>query len=151
MHYLNEKISESDKLIIQELGRDATQTSNQIAKKLGMSASTVRRRVSKLIKSGVLRIIAVPNPKVIGEEGWAVLGLSVALDMIDRIEDQLAVYDEVYTIASSFGRFEIIVLAQFPSIDQLKAFVREELARIPGIKGVETFVLTRPKKLYGLI
>ena len=90
--------------------------------------------------------MAVPNPKVIGEEGWAVSGLSVALDIFDRIEDQLTVYDEVYTIASSFGRFEIIVLGQFPSIDQLKAFIREELARIPSIGAIEGFGSNQTKE-----
>ncbi|MBA7501235.1 hypothetical protein ES704_03997 [subsurface metagenome] len=145
------KITDSDIRIIQELRCDATQSSDQLAKKLGMASSTIRRKVAALIKSGAIRSIVVPHPDVIGYGGWALLGISVTPELVNAVTDELASFDAIYTIASSFGRFDIIALVQCASADELQSFIRDELPKVSGIKGIETFILMRPRKYHGVV
>lgn len=148
---LAKNLNDIDKLIIHELCHDASPTSHELAQKLRMAPSTVRRRVSNLIKSGAIRLIAVPNLELLGYEGWAVLGMNVALDRVDDVINELVVFDAIYTLASSFGRFDVIALVQFVTIDELRNFVGEIQSKITSIKHIETIVLTRPRKYYGLV
>lgn len=145
------KITDSDIRIIQELRCDATQSSDQLAKKLGMASSTIRRKVAALIKSGAIRSIVVPHPDVIGYGGWALLGISVTPELVNTVTDELARFDDIYTVASSFGRFDIIALVQCASADELQSFIRGELPKVSGIKGIETFILMRPRKYHGVV
>jgi len=145
------KINDSDIRIIQELRCDATQSSDQLAKKLGMASSTIRRKVAALIRSGAIRSIVVPHPDVIGYGGWAFLGISVTLELVDTVTDELARFDVIYTIASSFGRFDIIALVQCASANELQSFIRDELSKVLGIKAIETFVLMQPRKYHGVV
>jgi len=145
------RITDSDMRIIQELRRDATQSSDELAQKLGMAPSTIRRKVATLIKSGAIRSIVVPHPDLIGYDGWAVLGLNIMPELVETVTDELAKFDAIYTIASSFGRFDTIALIQCASANELKSFIREELSKVPGIKAIETFILTRPRKYHGVL
>ena len=55
-----------DRQLIRLLEKDARQSSEQLAKKLAVSSTTVRRRLRRLIQQGVLRIVAVVEPKKAG-------------------------------------------------------------------------------------
>jgi len=148
---LGKGLSESDMRIVRELSVNASQTSEQLAGKLGLAPSTVRQKVAKLLKSGVVRIIGVPDPSVIAYHGWAVLGINTSPSKVDSVVRELAQSDAIYTIASSLGQFDVIALAQFATIDELQVFTREKLPKVVGVKGIEVFVLTRPKKYHGII
>lgn len=143
-------LSESELAIIRELSIDASQTSKQLAGKLGLAPSTIRQKVAKLLKSGAVRIIGVPDPSIINYHGWAVLGIKTNLNKIDSVVRELAELEAIYTIASSFGQFDVIALTQFATMDQLQVFTRKKLPKIVGVEGIEVFVLTRPKKYHGI-
>jgi len=151
MSPLRKGLSESEIRIIRELSLDASQTSEQLARKLGLAASTIRQKIAKMLKSGTVCIIGVPNPSVINYQGWAVMGINATPDGVENIIHELTQFDAIYTIASSFGRFDIIALAQFASIDEIQVFVKETLPQMTGFKDVEVFVLTRPRKYHGVV
>jgi DNA-binding Lrp family transcriptional regulator len=71
--------------------------------------------------------------------------------LVNAVTDELASFDAIYTIASSFGRFDIIALVQCASADELQSFIRDELPKVSGIKGIETFILMRPRKYHGVV
>jgi len=53
----------TDQQLIRLLAEDARQTSEALAKQLGVNPSTVRHGLQKLTKDGVIRIVAHPKPK----------------------------------------------------------------------------------------
>ncbi|MEJ2739788.1 MAG: AsnC family transcriptional regulator, partial [Dehalococcoidia bacterium] len=55
-----------DTQLIQLLGQDARQDSKTLAKELNTSSATVRRRLKKLLQSGILHIIGVIDPSEVG-------------------------------------------------------------------------------------
>jgi len=62
-----------DERLIELLSQDARQSSQALAKQLSVSSSTFRRRISKLVKRGVLRFAALAEPS---ESGWQIAGFS---------------------------------------------------------------------------
>ena len=136
--------------IIQELQQDATQSSRGLAEKLGREASTIRRRVARLIKNNLIKIIAVPHPSQENYEAWAILGINTAVGHQETVTNGLAKCDLLYTIANCLGRFDIVALGHFPSMEELYHFADTKLSRLKGITRVETLVLMPPKKYHGL-
>jgi len=62
-----------DEQLIELLSHDARQSSQALAKQLNVSSSTIRRRISKLVKRGVLCFAALAES---AEFGWQIEGLS---------------------------------------------------------------------------
>ena len=135
-----------DKNLIELLARDARQSSEALAKQLNVSPATIRRRINKLIQSGVVRIVAVGDPNKIGFPLAAVICFDVAHEKLDSVMEMLANRREVRWVSSSTGRFDIIALARFHSTDELSDFMQKEMAHVEGLRNSETFVCLHVKK-----
>lgn len=75
-----------------------------IAKKLRMTVSSVRHRVQKLVKVGILEFAAVTDPLRIWYQVWALIEVQVELGKIDEAAEQLATMPEVYLVGIIIGR-----------------------------------------------
>ena len=84
-----------DEQLLQLLEKDGRQSSEALAKQLRVSPSTIRRRVRKLIQSGVLCIVAVADPGKIGFPLAAVIAFDVAHDKLDLVMEKLSSRPEV--------------------------------------------------------
>ena len=51
-----------DQKLIQALQADGRQSNVELAKLLGLSESTVRKRIKALVSKNIIRLTAVPNP-----------------------------------------------------------------------------------------
>ena len=69
-----------DEKLIRILGEDARQSSETVASQLKVSPATVRRRVRRLIRDGVLRIVAVADPV---KAGFPLIAV-IAFDVVHR-------------------------------------------------------------------
>ena len=135
-----------DKRLIQLLQQDGRQSSNVLAKHLGVSPATVRRRIKNLIQSGLLRIVALVDPDKAGVPFVSVIGLDVVHDKLDSAIKFLAARPEVSFVSATTGRFDIIAYAHFTSADDLSKFLREELPKVEGVKNSETFLCLHVEK-----
>ena len=129
-----------DERLIHLLENDARQSSEVLAAQLNTSPATIRRRVRKLIQSKVLRIVAVVDSSKVGLPLTAVIALDVAHEKLDSVTQMLVSRPEVKWISTTTGRFDILVMARFPSTDELSVFVQKELAKIEGVRDSETFI-----------
>ena len=137
--------------IANALQTNARQSSEQLSAKLGVSPSTIRRRISKLTKENVLRIVALPNPISMGFDVWALLGLTVSIGKHEEVANHLLRYPECYSVSLCLGRYDITVSVSFRTNEQLTEFVTNELAKISGIEACETILLSHPRKYYDFI
>ena len=141
-------LDEKDEQIIQLLGQDAWQSSETLAKHIGVSSATVRRRIKKLVKNETLRIGAFVDPAKVGQPLAAVIALGVPHDKVEVMVKQLAKRREVKWISSTTGRFDILVFARFPSTDELAVFLQKALPKLGEIKSSETFICLHVQKGY---
>jgi DNA-binding Lrp family transcriptional regulator len=130
-----------DEQIIAKLQRyDAPRTRNEMARELGVSPTTVKRHVDKLIKAGVVSILVLVDPEKVGLPIATIIGIKVEGKKLNSVAEVLKNRNDITWLSSSIGKFDIIALARFSSIENLRDVVQGELLEIDGITGAETFL-----------
>ena len=81
-HIIANMVDQFDKELIALLEQDARQSSENLAKKLSLSPSTVRRRMSRLLEQGAIRIVAIPKPESIGLSLIAVIAFQLSHEKV---------------------------------------------------------------------
>jgi len=140
------KIDSVDEQICRLLGKDARQDSETLAKQLNLSAATVRRRLSKLIHSDLLRIIGVVDPASFGFSTLVMITLDVAPDKVELAMEKLSKRPEVRFVSTITGRYDVIAIAWFRSTESLSEFLTKELPKLEGIRDGETSLCLKVKK-----
>ncbi len=130
------------------LSKDARQSSEAPARRLNVSPATIRRRLRKLLESGMLRIVAVVDPNKVGLNVIAIIAFDVAHDRLELAAHILAARPEVKWAKTTTGRFDILALARFRSTDEVSDFLQRELTGIEGLKDSEPFICLREYKTH---
>ena len=127
-----------DQRIIHILQRDGRTSNVDIARQIGMSEATVRKRLDRLVSDQAIRITAVPDAARTGFSTIACMTLSVDLARADQIAVVIAQMPEVRTIHLTSGGSELLVEAWFTSSDDLLRFMTQRIGGIPGIRTTAT-------------
>src|SRR3990170_877211 len=96
-----------DEQIVQMLEQNARQSSPALAKHLGVSSATVRRRLKRLIDSGILNVVAFRDPARTGFPVLALIALNVEHGHLDSLMQQLSDRKEIVWACSVTGRFDV--------------------------------------------
>ncbi len=126
--------------LISLLEKDASQTSEELARQLNASSSTIRRRKKELIQQGTLHIVAIPEPKSIGLNMIAIIAFQVQHEHLSSVLDVLKSREEVKCLYANTGRYDVMALMWFSSTEQLYKFMEEDVSKLEGVGGTETFV-----------
>ena len=140
------KIDDTDRTIISLLQQDARQSNAAIARTIGVSEATIRRRIKLMVENGTLAVRAVPNPAKFGLNTTAFIGIDVQPDMLDRVADALNQRHEVGFLGVSTGRYDLITWILVRNLEDLREFLEGFLAKVPGVRKTETLVLLDVKK-----
>jgi Lrp/AsnC family transcriptional regulator for asnA, asnC and gidA len=135
-----------DRRIISLLQRDGRMSNTAIARALGLAEATVRRRISRLLDTGTLRIVAVPSPHTVGLTLSAIIGLSCDLARLDRIAQTLSELTETRYLGYSTGTYDLIIEAFFYSHQHLLDFLTKKVAAIEGVVRTETAIILKVAK-----
>jgi len=135
-----------DERLIRLLEKDSRQSSEVLAKQLGVSPATVKRRIKKLVQEDVIRHVVVVNLDKVGMNLTAVISLDVAHDKLGSTLRALAGRPEVRWVSTTTGRFDIIVLVHLHSNDELSEFMENVVAKLEGVKDSETSICLRRQK-----
>jgi Lrp/AsnC family transcriptional regulator for asnA, asnC and gidA len=127
------KIDNVDKQIIERLAVNARASFNDIAKKLGISISTVARRFDKLKRNGVIRAVIQINPIKIGYPASASFRLAIGpKGDLDSIAERIAEIPDVVSILKTTGVYDLTVDTRIKSLNHFAA-LESEIAKIEGI------------------
>lgn len=144
------KIEEFDRQLINLLSQNALQTSKALGKQLNVDGSTVRRRLKRLVREGVIRIVARPEPKKTGFPLESIIAFDVASEHLDSVMNTLSNRPEVRWLAATTGRFDVMAMAWFSSTEELYYFLEREVSKLEGVRHTETFVSLHAGKRFGL-
>lgn len=123
-----------DKSIIQKLLADSRTPFISIAKDLNVSEGTIRQRVSKLIKKGVIKKFTVELSTFTTAMVEIITSSSVPTQKISEKIKRLGV-SRVFEVT---GRFTIVAIVQADDLQKLNA-VLESIRAIEGVIQTETF------------
>jgi len=125
--------SETDDRIIALLQQDADLTYKEMAKKLGLNESTVRKRVLALRKRGVIRrILAQIDLKQIGYKVAAGLGINAEASKMVEVGRKLSQMPETRMVFSTTGEYDFFTVVWTKDREALLRFMN----RISSIEGV---------------
>lgn len=117
----------------------------EIARRLGVSESMVRKRAGKLLESGWMRVLAVTDPLKLGVPFLATTYASVRPADLDKVSDALAHQDAVRYLAIGVGSHNLVMESLHASVQDFHAFIQRELGR-EGIIRSETIQVVQIKK-----
>ena len=145
-------MDELDTRIIEILRNDGRASNAGIARTVGVSEGTVRRRLKRLIQDEYIRVVAMTDPAKMGYVSEGLIGLQADMDKIDSVADELAKLDELSWVTITTGAYDIFAWATLQSAEALGIFLRTRVATIPGVRRTETFVnLAVKKRGYGVV
>lgn len=132
--------SEIDRQIVLLLQQNGRRSNSEIARRLGVTEGTVRRRIDRLVQDKIIRIAAVANPFKVGLPTVALISIDADLSRFQEVTQALVAMKEVRYVGCATGAHDIIIEAIFASNSDLLRFVSERLSQVPGILKTETSI-----------
>ena len=90
-----------DARIIEILQKDGRASNAGIARDVGVSEGTVRRRLKRLIDDQYFSVVAMTDPVKMGYHSEGLIGIQVDPDKIDQVAAELSKLEEVNWVALS--------------------------------------------------
>lgn len=135
-----------DLKIINVLNKDARKPYTAIAKELGVSDATIRNRIKKMLKEGVIKQFNVlVDYHKLGRIIKAFIGLRVQPPKLKEIVDHLIENPDVQVLYRTTGEVDLFVEVIFKDMDELNDFLESEL-NIDGVTGTIVNVVIGPYK-----
>jgi len=132
------KLDPVNRRIIEILQREGRCPFTVIARELGLSEAAVRARVRRLTDAGVLDVVAVTNPLMLGFEVMALVGVQANSD-IQAVARTVSDWPETSYIVITSGSYDLLVEVVCEHNRHLLETV-QRLREIDGVKSTETFM-----------
>lgn len=132
------KLDATNKRIIESLQREGRRSFTAIARDLGISETAVRARVQKLTDAGVIDVVAITNPLMVGFDVMAMIGVQAASNL-QEIADQVSEWDEATYVVILSGSLDLLVEVVCRDNQHLLELV-QRLREVDGVKSTETFM-----------
>ncbi|MBI2525091.1 MAG: Lrp/AsnC family transcriptional regulator [Candidatus Rokubacteria bacterium] len=130
----NNEPQQLDLEIIARLQDDARMPFTAIAEELGLSESTVRKRVARLQKLGILHFTAFADPLRLGFQYWAQIQVMLDLATLETTAAELAKYPEIFFVGITATEYNLFLAGIFRSNADLLNFLTSRLSKMPGFR-----------------
>jgi Lrp/AsnC family transcriptional regulator for asnA, asnC and gidA len=138
-------MDEISKRIIELLQGDGRKPYVSIAAEVGLSEGAVRQRVQRLIDAGMMQIVAVTDPLLVGFTRQAMIGVKTQGDA-GPVADALCQIKQVDYVVTTAGSFDMLVEVVCEGDAELLKVLMTEIRAIPGVTHTETFVYLKLNK-----
>ena len=139
-------MDELDRKIVRLLQLDCRVSNPRIARQVGVSEYTVRRRIRRLRQEGAIHVIVVPDLEWLGHATTVLVGLRTDPGTADAVAEAIANLAEIHYVAVTAGGHDVFFLVGLESLESLGAFLRTKIGVIEGVLHAETFVNVAIKK-----
>jgi len=140
------KIDEIDLQIIKILNGDGRTPFAQIAQRLDVSTGMIRQRYQRLVREGILQVVAITNPLLMGYTTMAHIGVKVDVNRLEEIADEIAAFEEVIYLVLLTGSYDLNLEVVCRDNAHLLNFLSDKLHAVEGVKDTETFIYLRIAK-----
>ena len=124
-----------DRCLVQALQLDGRLPFSRIAEVLGVSDQTVSRRYTRLRTEGLVRVIGLTDPAVLGEVTWLVR-VQCTPDAASKVAQALARREDTAWISLASGGTEINCMTRSHLGQDADALLLQRLPRTPSVVGV---------------
>jgi Lrp/AsnC family transcriptional regulator for asnA, asnC and gidA len=130
-------IDKMDLKILKMLEEDGRRSFTDIAEKLKVSESTVRKRVMALQRKGILKKFTIKvDPAKIGIKTVAFVGIDVDPTRLLQVAQELCNFKEVKWVATSTGDHMLMTEIWTSDGRELTKLISEKIGTIEGVKKI---------------
>ena len=145
------KLDAIDRKILAALQEDGRMTTQQLADRVGLSASPCARRIRVLDESGIIKgYVAVVDQVAVG------LPISVFASVklerqreeeLDRFAEAVSRWPEVVDCYLMTGQRDYLLRIVVPDLASYERFIKDKLSRLKGVASIESsFALGQVKR-----
>jgi len=136
---LNLHVDDIDNEIIKLLNQNGRTPNTEIAKKLNLSETAIRKRIKKMLEDEIIQIVAVVNQQKLGYVFRGNICIGVDIKKIDNVKKELHKINRIWYIAHLTGAFDFDVEFSAKSQDELRTLI-EQINKIDGILKTEVSI-----------
>ncbi|MBI1200249.1 MAG: winged helix-turn-helix transcriptional regulator [Phenylobacterium sp.] len=137
-----------DRRILLELQRDGRLTNQELSDRVGLSPSPCLRRMRRLEEAGAIdRYVALVDAASVGLQITAFARVALAsqdASQLDQFEREVSRWPEVLECYLMTGEVDYQLRVVAKSLSDYESFLREKLARIPGVAKIHSSLAFRP-------
>jgi len=137
-------LDETSKRIIEQLQEDGRRSYAAIGKAVGLSEAAVRQRVQRLLDTGVMQIVGVTDPMMLGFSRQTMIGIKCRGDL-EEVADELAAMPEIDYVVITAGSFDLLVELVAETDEQLLEILGR-IRSVPSVVSTESFVYLKLRK-----
>jgi len=140
------QLDELDRQLIEALARDARVSNRKIALDLGVTEGTVRGRIKRLQQDGLISFTAITSFGLADSARMAFIGVEVNVSDVRGVAERIAELPAVNAVMITMGRFNILAICLFNSLDNLLEVASNQILAMPGVHHVETSIAVKTVK-----
>ena len=139
------RLDDIDWCVLRFLQEDSRMTSAELARKVGLSAPGLQKRLRKLEKSGVIqRYVTLVDREAVGLDLLCFVHVSLAhhqTEFVERFRDAMREMPEVLECHYLTGEFDYLMKVIVANHNALERFLFEKLTRVKGVDKVRTSIV----------
>jgi len=140
------QLDDLDRQLIDVLARDARVSNRKIAVDLGVTEGTVRGRIKRLQQEGLISFTAITSFGLADSARMAFIGVQTEFSDVREIGRRIAELSSVNAVMITMGRFNILAICLFNTLDNLHEVASNQILAIPGVHHVETSIAVKTVK-----
>lgn len=140
------QLDKTEKSMILLLQRDGRMSFVDMAKEVGVTEGTIRRKFNRLVGEEIIHIAAVVEPFKVGFNAPVLISLKVEPGQLESVARHLVALPRVRYAVACTGPYDLVAEAYFANNDELSSFLMNELSRVPGIREIHTSLILRVLK-----
>jgi len=140
------KIDDIDARLLTALGNDGRRSYAELSQELGLSETSVARRVNALTSSNRLYFVAMVDSAALGFGFEVFVHLRVELAALDSVASALAAMPQVRYVSATTGDSDLAFEGIFRDTDEFYQFLTRTLSGAEGIRDVEVDVMLETLK-----
>lgn len=139
------QVTAKDEELIALLKADAREPVAALARKLGLSRTTVQDRLRRLEESGVIAAYSIRLSRDLDQGGMrAFVTLAVEPRRQVEIARMLSRFPQIETLHTLSGKFDLIAQVKTSSSEAMDRLI-DDIGQLPGISRIETSVILSTK------
>ena len=141
---MSQKLDDTDLQILDALQADARTSFVRLAQSLGVSDTTVRARIDRLVRRFGVRFVVDIDPEVLGML-YFYLGVRVQGPAMTRVIDRMSGLPEIIFLGRTVGGYDLLAeMVCRDNADMVRML--DEIRSIAGVMQVDTYTVLTVEK-----
>ena len=132
-----DRLDDLERAVVDTLGHTGRMPYSELARRVGSSEATVRRRVDSLVRRGCLRFRTLAEPALLGFGTELFLWVDVDPAHLGRAGRQLAGQSGTKYLSATTGRYNLVGQVVLRHYGELYRYTTDVVGALPGVRSAD--------------